>query len=98
MRANRLELAGLALMVAVASSAGMAADTSTVGSAKIKHVLLLSIDGMHAVDFYNCAHGIPGVNGGYTYCPNMAGLSQTGVMCGYAGSPKPWDWFPGMAA
>src|SRR5580658_6389568 len=98
MRANRLELAGLALMVAVASSAGMAADTSTVGSAKIKHVLLLSIDGMHAVDFYNCAHGIPGVNGGYTYCPNMAGLSQTGINYVNTESSKPSDSFPGMAA
>jgi hypothetical protein len=33
-------------------------------------VLLLSIDGMHAVDFYNCSHGIEGANGGSPYCPN----------------------------
>jgi len=41
-------------------------DTSTVGWGNIKHVLLLSIDGMHAVDFDNWAHGIAAVNGGDT--------------------------------
>jgi hypothetical protein len=30
-----------------------------VGSDKVRHVLLLSIDGMHAVDFYNCARELP---------------------------------------
>ena len=30
----------------------------------IKHVLLISVDGMHAVDFANCAHGISTVNNG----------------------------------
>jgi hypothetical protein len=69
-----------------------------VGSGKIKHVLLLSIDGMHAVDFYNCANGIAGVNGGYPYCPNMAALSQTGINYVNTESSKPSDSFPGMAA
>ncbi len=61
------------------SNYGMAADASTVGSAKVKHVLLLSIDGMHAVDFYNCSHGIAGANSGELYCPNLASLSKTGI-------------------
>jgi hypothetical protein len=65
---------------------------------KIRHVLLLSIDGMHAVDFYNCANGIAGVNGGYPYCPNMAALSQTGINYVNTESSKPSDSFPGMAA
>ena len=43
---------------------------------KIRHVLLLSIDGMHAVDFYNCVHGVAGVNGGNPYCPNLAALGR----------------------
>ncbi len=30
----------------------------------IKHVLLISVDGMHAVDFLNCARGISGANNG----------------------------------
>jgi hypothetical protein len=68
------------------------------GSGDIKHVLLLSIDGMHAVDFYNCAHGIEGVNGGDPYCPNMAALAGHAV--NYVGtvSSKPSDSFPGLAA
>lgn len=74
------------------------AHTSTPGSGHIKHVLLLSIDGMHAVDFYNCAHGVVGANGGERYCPNMAALSQTGINYVNTESSKPSDSFPGMAA
>ena len=99
MKAKRLVLAGAAAALALVSSTHVrAADTSAVGSGKIKHVLLLSIDGMHAVDFYNCANGIAGVNGGYPYCPNMAALSQTGINYVNAESSKPSDSFPGMAA
>jgi len=53
---------------------------------------------MHAVDFYNCAHGIDGVNGGAPYCPNMAALSQTGINYVDTQSSKPSDSFPGLAA
>jgi hypothetical protein len=53
---------------------------------------------MHAVDFYNCANGIAGVNGGEAYCPNMAALAQTGINYVNAESAKPSDSFPGMAA
>ncbi|MGA9304617.1 MAG: alkaline phosphatase family protein [Candidatus Sulfotelmatobacter sp.] len=99
MRANRLVLAGIAVAATVAlSTLGIAAGTPTVGSGKIKHVVLLSIDGMHAVDFYNCSHGIAGVNGGDLYCPNMAALSQTGINYVNTESSKPSDSFPGMAA
>jgi hypothetical protein len=44
---------------------------------QIRHVLLISVDGMHAVDFLNCSHGIAGVNGGAPYCPNLASLGTT---------------------
>src|SRR6202453_3207883 len=99
MRAKRLVMAGVAAAVTLAfSTHGKAADTSSVGSGKIKHVLLLSIDGMHAVDFYNCANGIAGVNGGQPYCPNLAALSQTGINYVNTESSKPSDSFPGMAA
>jgi hypothetical protein len=51
MKANKLILAGSAVVIALASwTHGIAAEKSTVGSARVKHVLLLSIDGMHAVD------------------------------------------------
>jgi hypothetical protein len=96
---NKLIVAGTALAMTLASKTpGIMADSSRVGSGKIKHVLLLSIDGMHAVDFYNCANGIAGVNGGEAYCPNMAALAQTGINYVNAESAKPSDSFPGMAA
>src|SRR5271156_73958 len=77
---------------------GIAADTRSAGSGHIRHVLLLSIDGMHAVDFYNCTHGIAGVNGGNPYCPNLAALSQTGINYVATSSSMPSDSFPGLAA
>jgi hypothetical protein len=99
MKANRLALAGIAVAVMLAwSTHRTAADTSTVGSGKIKHVVLLSIDGMHAVDFYNCTNGIAGVNGGDPYCPNMALLGRTGINYVATSSSKPSDSFPGLAA
>lgn len=93
----KLALAVVALAVVPASSTYRSTQ-ATVGSGNIKHVLLLSIDGMHAVDFYNCAHGIAGVNGGNPYCPNMAALSLTGINYVNTESSKPSDSFPGMAA
>ena len=42
----------------------------------IKRVLLISIDGMHAVDFANCANGISTVNNGEPYCPALAALGK----------------------
>ena len=74
------------------------ASAEPIGSGSIKHVLLLSIDGMHAVDFYNCAHGMEGVNSGSPYCPNIAALGHTGVNYVGASSSKPSDSFPGLAA
>src|ERR1700677_4977668 len=98
MRANRVVLAVAVALTLALSTRGIAADKNTVGSGNIKHVLLLSIDGMHAVDFYNCSHGIAGVNGGNPYCPNMAALSQTAINYLNTESSKPSDSFPGMAA
>ena len=99
MKTNHLVLVGAAVAIALASSThGIAAQTNSVASGKIKHVLLLSIDGMHAVDFYNCSRGIVGANGGEVYCPNMSALSRTGVNYVGAVSSKPSDSFPGMAA
>ncbi|MFZ0638197.1 MAG: alkaline phosphatase family protein [Candidatus Acidiferrales bacterium] len=99
MSARGLVLAGAVVAMALASwTPGTAADSSALGSGKIKHVLLLSIDGMHAVDFYNCSHGIAGVNSGNPYCPNMAALSQTAINYVGTTSSKPSDSFPGLAA
>jgi hypothetical protein len=99
MKANRVVLAVVVVALTLAfATYGSAADKNTVGSGNIKHVLLLSMDGMHAVDLYNCAHGIAGVNGGSPYCPNLAALGQTAIQYVNTESSKPSDSFPGMAA
>src|SRR3984885_1364271 len=63
---------------------------------QIRHVLLISVDGMHAVDFQNCSQGIAGFNNGAPYCPNLAALGTTGVNYVAASTSKPSDSFPGL--
>src|SRR5579871_2111779 len=65
---------------------------------RIKRVLLISIDGMHAVDFANCAKGISTVNNGQPYCPALAALAKTGINYVNASTSKPSDSFPGLTA
>jgi hypothetical protein len=96
MKAKRLIQLGVAIGATFVSLTCAAAGQ--VGSGNIKHVLLLSIDGMHVVDFYNCSHGIAGVNNGDPYCPNLQALSERGVNYVGAVSSKPSDSFPGLAA
>ncbi|HET8924972.1 MAG TPA: alkaline phosphatase family protein [Candidatus Acidoferrum sp.] len=56
----------------------------------VKHVLLISIDGMHAVDYENCvASGT---------CPTLAALGQTGVNYTRTTTARPSDSFPGLMA
>src|SRR5262252_10717510 len=64
----------------------------------IRHVLLISIDGMHALDFINCSKGIGEANGGAPYCPNLAALAETGVNYLDTSASKPSDSFPGLTA
>jgi len=97
MRPNRTLIALIVLSFA-AFARQTVADTNSLASGKIKHVLLISIDGMHAVDFYNCARGIQGVNNGDPYCPNLAALAQIGINYVGAISSRPSDSFPGIAA
>jgi Type I phosphodiesterase / nucleotide pyrophosphatase len=96
MKANRLIQFGVALGAVLGGLTCAAA--SEVGTKNIKHVLLLSIDGMHAVDFYNCSHGIEAVRNGNPYCPNMQALGDHAVNYVSAVSSKPSDSFPGLAA
>jgi hypothetical protein len=98
MNVSRFVLVGTAVALAMSPNHGMAADTNTVGSKNVKHVLLLSIDGMHAVDFYNCSHGIAGANSGEPYCPNLAALGKTGINYVATSSSKPSDSAPGLMA
>src|SRR5271165_4320819 len=87
----------------LAASAGLTAHADGngdwgSGGRGIKRVLLISIDGMHAVDFLNCASGLAGVNGGSPYCPNLAALGETGTNYTETSTSKPSDSFPGLMA
>jgi len=87
----------LLLCLPVAASAQWGDDDHFGNSGRgIRHVLLISIDGMHAVDFSNCSHGIAGANSGAPYCPNLASLATTGVNYTAASTSKPSDSFPGL--
>ena len=56
----------------------------------IKHVLLISIDGMHAVDYENCVAS--------KGCPTLAALGRTGVTYTRTTASRPSDSFPGLMA
>src|SRR5215831_10891420 len=76
----------------------LAASSAFAQGSRIQHVLLISVDGMHAVDFANCANGISTANNGRPYCPAIAALGKTGVNYVAATASKPSDSFPGLTA
>jgi hypothetical protein len=92
----------LLALTSLSLAAGPAPTTPNNGklnpSSGIQHVLLLSIDGMHALDFINCANGISTANNGAPYCPNIATLKPHGVDYLYAYTSEPSDSFPGLMA
>jgi hypothetical protein len=51
---------------------------------------------MHAVDYLNCSQGVPGVNGGQPYCPNLSKLAETAVNYTDTSTSRPSDSFPGL--
>ena len=55
-----------------------------------RHVLLVSIDGMHALDFQNCVAA--------NTCPNLKALGTVGVNYTRTSASKPSDSFPGLMA
>jgi Type I phosphodiesterase / nucleotide pyrophosphatase len=91
-------VASATLLAASLAVAKEPAKTQLSTSTKIQHVLLISVDGMHAVDFLNCANGIITANGGQPFCPAMAALGTTGVNYFSASTSKPSDSFPGLTA
>ena len=67
------------------------ARANNLGQASpIQHVLLISIDGMHAVDYENCVAS--------KTCPNLAALGRTGVHYTRTTTSRPSDSFPGLMA
>ena len=94
-------IALLSLVIVCSAGMAMAADDDWDHGhdhGKIKRVLLISIDGMHAVDFANCVNGISTVNNGEPYCPALAALGKTGINYVAASTSKPSDSFPGLTA
>ena len=93
-------------LLAIALSAGLISTTlpaparanDDFGKGQIKRVLLVSIDGMHAVDFINCTNGIASINNGEPYCPNLLALGKHGINYVSASTSKPSDSFPGLTA
>jgi hypothetical protein len=60
------------------------------GAPRYRHVLLISIDGMHAADFQYCvSHGT---------CPALASLGTHGVNYTRTSTARPSDSFPGLMA
>src|SRR5579864_5204337 len=85
------------LLLAAVCSVGTAVSQNG-NQNHIKRVLLISVDGMHAVDFLNCANGISGANQGEPYCPVVAALAKHGVNYVAASTSKPSDSFLGLDA
>jgi|SRR5579871_233948 len=91
-------LAAALLSPAYVCAQGLSGGGNFNNNQGIQHVLLISIDGMHSLDFINCASGISGVNGGAPYCPTLAQLKQNGVNYLDTSTSKPSDSFPGLMA
>ena len=87
-----------AFLVVAASLHQTFADEFESHGRDIRHVLLISVDGMHSLDFANCANGISGFKGGGTYCPNLKALALHGVNYLNSSTSKPSDSFPGLMA
>jgi hypothetical protein len=79
----------LSLALLGASLPARAHDDELKGH-KVKHVLLISIDGMHAVDYENCVAS--------KTCPHLAALGGTGVNYTRTTTSRPSDSFPGLMA
>src|SRR6266568_6141853 len=93
-----IALLSLATVCLVGTAFAQGDEDSDGHKGEIKRVLLISVDGMHAVDFLNCAHGISTANNGEPYCPALAALSKTGINYVAASTSKPSDSFPGLTA
>lgn len=95
---KQLLAASLSLGLIASTTPAPAHANDDEGHSHIKHVLLISIDGMHAVDFENCANGISGANNGAPYCPTLAALGKTGLNYTRTTTSRPSDSFPGLMA
>ena len=82
--------AAVSLILAAGSFAQARDEDHEHHDRHIQHVLLISVDGLHAVDLARCTAD--------DTCPNLARLSQHGVTYTNAFSTEPSDSFPGLLA
>jgi hypothetical protein len=98
MKARKLSAALSAILFLTSTMVPAGVAQNPPKQLHIRHVLLVSIDGMHAVDYLNCSQGVSGVNGGKPYCPNLAALGATGVNYLDTSTSRPSDSFPGLTS
>ena len=79
-----------ALAGAITATLPFVAHDAVAREPTYQRVLLISIDGMHAVDFVNCTD-----NGS---CPTLARLGSHGVTYTRTSAARPSDSFPGLMA
>lgn len=86
---QEIRIGAVAAAAAVALAGGVA--PAQAGPLQgTRHVLLISIDGMHALDFRNCV--------ARRTCPNLAALGARGVTYTRTTTSMPSDSFPGLMA
>ncbi|MEI5995670.1 alkaline phosphatase family protein [Paraburkholderia bengalensis] len=86
-----LGLAAFAVPIAAYAGEGNAQDQHhSANDNEIRHVLLISVDGLHQQDIARCIAA--------NTCPNMALLARSGVTYSNAYTPGLSDSFPGLAA
>ncbi|HET7886528.1 MAG TPA: alkaline phosphatase family protein [Bradyrhizobium sp.] len=90
MRFREYFLSTAAIVASMLACGVMVAHADDDDGHRVKHVLLLSIDGFHQHDLATCLH-----SGG---CPNLAKLAGRGVTYTNARTTTPSDSFPGMLA
>ena len=89
----RSTLFAAALLAAITLTPHLNAGPGTgdgQGPGHVSHVMLISIDGMHAVDYENCVAA--------NTCPTLAVLGKTGVRYTRTTTSRPSDSFPGLMA
>src|SRR5260370_29970095 len=88
-RMTRLTLAS-ALCSPILLPAATPALSDDDSPRRVDHVLLISVDGLHAVDLENCI--------ATNLCPRLAKLTNHAVVYPNASATKPSDSFPGLLA
>lgn len=89
MSVKLLPLSSSLAVLAILAGQSAYADDDLNHSAN-RHVLLISIDGLHALDLQNCVSD--------KTCPNLAALTETGINYTRTSTSKPSDSFPGLMA